>query len=363
MFQVITSLLASWASWWSPARAETTCPNGALHETKQDCPWAGVARGIQNESPTPEGVERIKSMIQKSIPGFLDQLERDRKAPGLEALWGQSRNIDESSLSTTTTPATPKTATRIVPENLLRALTSIWALPYSSDFTEGHAGLTHTYGYLFSTLETPYGYKRARYVRGEIEAGFGLPTGSLGGKPRSGTLLQNLTYFAGRIAFRAGMESAGDARGRAELELLAQQKPSGVAPGVLTFDYASLKPKRLLERIEIQSIPGMKTGGYDTQGFIEMRTDIVPFLHPNPNQKNQALLIHSIWSGHSSPVTRMAPRPPVLITVFPVEASFAEHLFDPKTLGEKVPMKARYNAVLPYPVPADQMTGQRSIQP
>ena len=36
-----------------------------------------------------------------------------------------------------------------------------------------HAGFEHTYGYIFSTLKTPYGYKRARWVRNEIETGFG----------------------------------------------------------------------------------------------------------------------------------------------------------------------------------------------
>lgn len=361
MFQVITSLLGSWASWWSPARAEAACPDSALHETQLDCPWAGVARKLQNQKISPAGLKQIKATIRKSIPGFLDQLERDRKASGLADLWGTSRNIDESSLPTTPKPS----VTRIVPENLLRAFTSIWPLPFAPDYTEGHAGLTHTYGYLFSTLQTPYGYKRARYVKGEIEAGFGLPAGLLGGLPTSGTLLQNLTYFAGRIAFRPGAsESPGDARGLQALEALAKSPSSGVAPAVLNFDYASLKPKRLLEQLEIvEPVPPGGKPEWATRIHIEMRTDLVPFLHSNPTGKNSALLIHSIAHWPSGALIRVSPPAPRLITVFPVEASFAERLFDPNALGEKVPMKARYNAVLPHPVPAEQMFGKRSIQP
>src|SRR5205823_4357190 len=40
-----------------------------------------------------------------------------------------------------------------------------------------HAGMEHTYGYLFSVLKTSFGYKRARWVSGESERGFGLKTG------------------------------------------------------------------------------------------------------------------------------------------------------------------------------------------
>lgn len=39
----------------------------------------------------------------------------------------------------------------------------------------GNAGVLHVYGYWFSTALTPYGYKRDRWVDGQLARAFGLP--------------------------------------------------------------------------------------------------------------------------------------------------------------------------------------------
>jgi hypothetical protein len=179
-------------------------------------------------------------------------------------LWGLSRNIDESNLAS---------GRRTVPANLIQFLNGYWNAPYDSDFIFGHAGLNHTYGYLFSILETPYGYKRARYVRHEIEAGFGIKEGILSGTPKQGTLLLNLTLFAGKIAFR------DDPAGRDEIDRLFKSKAKTAPLDLIKFDFTKLQPKRLNEVITTED------------QSIEMRTNLIPFLEANPHGNNSMLLI------------------------------------------------------------------------
>ncbi|WP_141215868.1 hypothetical protein [Rhodococcus sp. WWJCD1] len=42
------------------------------------------------------------------------------------------------------------------------------------DFPIGHAGLMHVYGYLLSSVETPYGLKRGRWLTADLAKAFGL---------------------------------------------------------------------------------------------------------------------------------------------------------------------------------------------
>ncbi|KJV03881.1 hypothetical protein VF34_00698 [Rhodococcus sp. PML026] len=42
------------------------------------------------------------------------------------------------------------------------------------DFPIGHAGLMHVYGYLLSSVETPYGLKRERWLSHNLAQAFGL---------------------------------------------------------------------------------------------------------------------------------------------------------------------------------------------
>lgn len=44
----------------------------------------------------------------------------------------------------------------------------------SYKFPIGHAGLMHTYGYLLSSVETPYGLKRTRWLTPDLANAFGL---------------------------------------------------------------------------------------------------------------------------------------------------------------------------------------------
>jgi len=319
MFQALISLVAS--IFGLEAKAGEPCPNPAFHESREDCPWAGITRSLEGVSDP----DLIAKTIEDAVPGFLKQLEQDGKTKGLLDLWGLSRNIDESNLAS---------GKKTVPANLIQFLNHSWNAPYDSEFIIGHAGLNHTYGYLFSILETPYGFKRARYVRHEIEAGFGLKEGIFGGHPDHGTLLLNLTLFAGKIAFR------GDAHAKSEIERLFQSKKKILPKDLARFGFKAIHPKRVVESFKTET------------DEIEMRTDLVPFVRYNPYGKNTALLIHSILIKNKDDAR--------LITVFPVEAPFMDKILKSE-VGDSLPLKLRYNAALPFTVAPEKMIGKRYL--
>ncbi len=322
MFNRILVLISSFLGFHTQAQ----CPNLALHETAADCPWAEVTRATTGiTDPT-----QLRSIIDEKAPGLMTQIDRDGTSRDLLGLWAQSRNIDESNLAT---------GIKTIPENLVQYFVSLWNVPYNSDFTIGHAGLNHTYGYLLSNLYTPYGFKRARYVSGELEAGFGLPDGILGGMPKEGTLLSNLTLFAGSIAFRDSEVSLDDF-----YDAISSGQIVSV-PELIDYPYCKLQVKRLVEVAQ------------NTQFYLELRTDIVTFPNAQSRGANTALLIYSV-DFHAP---GQAPRPR-LVTAFPVQASFATGLFDPTTMmGDQLPLKLKYNLALPVTVPAELMVGKRFI--
>ncbi|WP_222438827.1 hypothetical protein [Rhodococcus sp. BP22] len=47
-------------------------------------------------------------------------------------------------------------------------------VPGAFEFPIGHAGLMHVYGYLLSSVETPYGLKRGRWLTDDLAKAFGL---------------------------------------------------------------------------------------------------------------------------------------------------------------------------------------------
>ena len=125
--------------------------------------------------------DRLSNELAKHHPNLARQLEADRAHQKIFAKWGQSSNIDAGAKKEIVQPA------------LLSALSDIVRQPFDAKTNVANAGLLHTYGYLLSNLKTPFGYKRARWCQGEIEAGLKLPKGWLSAAPKKGTLLQNLT--------------------------------------------------------------------------------------------------------------------------------------------------------------------------
>ncbi|MBS1959034.1 MAG: hypothetical protein JST80_06140 [Bdellovibrionales bacterium] len=325
-YSVILVLLALGPQAWAQV-FDQVCPNDPLHETAQDCPWAGVSRSLKDVTD----FDVIRNTMNDKLPGFLPELESDAKSRQLLNLWGLSRNMDESNLTVKT-----------IPPNLLAFFNSILKVDYDDKFEIGHAGLNHTYGYLFSTVYTPYGYKRARYTAGEIEAGFDLPESTFGGLPPVGTLLGNMTYFAGTIAFRDPNAKLS----RIELEEILDQKQIGLSDQLAKYDFKKLKVRRLIEKVDTDKI------------YLEIRTDIVEMPLTHTKGSDTALLIYSI--DFHAPGQENRPR---IITAFPVNQAFGDGLFTQEGIDSDKPvvLKLKYNAMLPVTIPAEQMVGKRSI--
>ena len=153
-------------------------------ERAEDCPWAGAARLLSAEADAGRDVGPV---FAARTPGLLRQLDADAANPALLELWGESINYDELA-----------NGEIVRPETLAFLAARLGAAGPRGRII--HAGLEHTYGYLFSLLPTKFGFKRARWVRPDIEQGLGLPRGAAGPAPSEGTLLSNITCLAGGIA-------------------------------------------------------------------------------------------------------------------------------------------------------------------
>src|SRR5262245_58785993 len=122
----------------------------AADQQLQDAARAMVAAADAGKSVVP--------VLKKRCPHVYRQIVRDSKYPGLPALWGRCVNVDENAGKTIVHPA------------ILEAIGIVAGVPMHGPVF--HAGLQHTYGYLFSTLQTPYGLKRERWLSTHMEEGF-----------------------------------------------------------------------------------------------------------------------------------------------------------------------------------------------
>jgi hypothetical protein len=265
------------------------CP--ATGEAAEDCPWAAIGRDAANEA---------HQALPRLAPAVVGQLARDAKAPAVLAVWGSALNYNQ--IANGGYSDDPIVAPAIIDE-----LTALAGAPARRDRVV-HAGVQHTYGYLFSVLPTPFGFKRARWVQPTVNDGFGLPAGTIAPIPAAGTLLGNVTWLAGAIAF-AGEPELANAHGA----------PAVVAPAVQALDVASLHTRRLSEAV---TVAGRN---------VELRTDFVDF--PHPTAAATTWLIYSIRDdGHSR-----------LITAFPITAA-ARDKYESAPVGDAVMITTQYNA-------------------
>lgn len=241
----------------------------------------------------------VTRLLRRRCPSIVRQLERDAARPGLLRSWGRSANVDEN------------TGTTIVPVTILRAVLDLAGLAWHDEHV--HAGVMHTYGYLFSPIETPYGLKRDRWVEGQVERALGLPRRSLVPQPRSGTLLANLTYALGRIAFRGR---------RREIDTLRRFRDD--VPDAGAFAYRKLRGVRTTETF----CPARNR-------VVRLHTDLV---RTAPRSPHGALLL--LW------IEDTLDRTGSLITAFPIAgASLPEVL--PGDVEQRAEIRLRYNARIP----------------
>ena len=309
------------------------CPLPDSGETAKDCPWAGAARTLIEAAKTGQPIDVL---FEKILPGVSKQIRTDATATGMLGSWGRSLNFDEYAKAMIVNPA---------------LLTTIYQTagiprPIEPGYTEWtgvqHAGLEHTYGYLFSLLRTSFGYKRARWVQGEIETGFDLPPGVLSPLTADGSLLANITYFAGRIAFARDRTGAEDSRELAAIEL----ERDHAAKAVVDFDYSKLKRTRVLETVKVSAEQGEPRE-------VRIRIDFVPFTSastPTDPAVDSVLLVYSIVQPETGAR---------LITAFPVARNFVTGVVA-GPLGAAVPIITRYNAFV-RGLTGATLTGSRDV--
>lgn len=274
-----------------PDRQLPACPVGS--ETAADCPWASVAR---------DAITNPQTALTHTAGGIVEQLNRDSRAPAMLATWGLALNVNQKS------PTEFGTEPIVLPALVDQLMTNANVAPRRDRIV--HAGVQHTYGYLFSLLSTPYGFKRARWVQRTIDNGLGLPEGTIAPAPVSGgTLLGNVTWLAGSIAFADEPEQLK----------AANSAPANVSPAVQALDASKLAHKRLVDTVTVAG------------RTVELRTDFVELPHPTADAST--LLIYSVKDGATSR----------LVTMFPISAK-SRDTYQGVPVGDGIAITTQYNA-------------------
>ena len=260
----------------------------APDEAPQDHPWASYARKMKGETPV------------ATLPAeVLTQLRSDaRCGEELSSLWGSSLNFDEHARA------------EIVAPSIVAVLHHELNLPLPPA-PQVHAGITHTYGYLFSLLQTPFGFKRDRWVSGKSEVALGLPARAFhpDRSGQRGTLLANVTLALGRVAL---------------WDSPAAEKRLKVATCSSSPELMEWKPQGRWTRISETAST--------SSGRWEIRTDLT-----------EKYLVYSVRGPQDSKGAR-------LITGFPIEPAFSKRLIDEAgtRAQEATPIVLpRYNAFIP----------------
>jgi hypothetical protein len=282
------------------------CPLTTLGEVSEDCPWAAVARDlIKTAESAQEKEPAVQKRLEEDLPILMSRFQADRERSDWLKLWGQSLDFDELAHGVIVHPA------------IIQALAAELGSSAPNVASDPHiapAGINHTYGYLFSVLQTSFGYKRARWTRPTLDLGFGFNEPTLVPLPTAGTLFGNATYFGGRIAFR------NDGEKLAALRVHEDTIPERLR----SFDYSKLQVTRLEEKVRVGS------------DIVLLRSDLVAFPNLVPSDSNSYLLIYSVSSAKTNGA--------VLISMFPVEPSFVTTVLNPKGLGKNKAITTRYNA-------------------
>lgn len=240
----------------------------------------------------------LLSVLEVQNKSLYNQVINDSQDLNLPGFWGQSFNFDSGAKKT------------ILEDKLIAELQAKYNIVNDNKIV--HAGIMHTYGYLFSTLNTPYGFKRKRWVEPTLSYGFNLAGKSISPNPTEGTLLSNITYFAGKLAF-------SEASNIEKLDTL-----KNVSSEIKNFSYSKTKLDILDEEIN-----------YPENVKITLRTTIVKFFQKEANEENDYLLIYS-WLNRDTKEEK-------LITAFPIKRDAYLKTLDIQGLGDDRPILVRYN--------------------
>jgi hypothetical protein len=201
---------------------------------------------------------------------------------------------------------------QIVKPSILEVINGICEWQPSVQSTNSHvyhAGLLHTYGYLFSQLKTSFGYKRDRWISKNVACALGLPGNIWGPYPYNSHFFINVSFLAASIAFRTEEWMPKDLK--------------GVALPLQAFDFLRLPSTRIQETICFPN-------GFD----LFLRTDLIKFEIPSESGET-FLLIYSIRDSRD--------KQSFLITLFPVSTETAQKLLS-QEISEVENIKIQYNA-------------------
>ncbi|WP_345681840.1 hypothetical protein [Novipirellula caenicola] len=257
--------------------------------------------------------------LRVGMPRLYRHLRRVRDERDVLSRWGQSVNLDELA------------GQEIVASEITSLLGKVTDVPMNPPGV--HAGIQHTYGYLLSRIETPYGFKRDRWIRSTIEDGFGLPSQSLQALPRRGTLLGNLTVFLSQLS-------------------LCDQPAVATVGSVAAFKSSELfqvQGTRLLETFRLPK--SVSSRARPVSETYQLQTDIFPFRRRLNDTIDSRLLVYSLRKG---------TEPAKLITTFPISDKTNDELLDPGRLGRRQPIRLRFNAWVDG-FPATGVLGERTV--
>ncbi len=239
--------------------------------------------------------------IEKKLPHIAMQIRKDVRRGGPLPFWGRSRNHDELA------------GTQMVDPAILDVIAELSGVRLCH--VTPHAGLQHTYGYLFSTVETPFGFKRDRWLGTEISGPFHLHSTTLGPAPNDGTLLCNATWFASNFAYR---------RQREHLRRIQKRLAARVSPDLR-------KASLIAEHVRITQ--RVSRTWYGRQRTWILQTDVVTA------GNGPSVLIYSI----ASPTTKSHK----LTTLFPVSESGKVDLIKQAESTRLAEVEPRFNAYHP----------------
>lgn len=262
------------------------------YSLKDNLYWGHIVEDAQN-SKTP-----FMEITKKESPIIYHQIMIDSEDHQLLTFWGKSLNFDSGAKK------------QIIDDKIISELHTQFGLNEKIENYVVHAGIAHTYGYLFSNLQTPYGHKRKRWIEPTLNFAFNLQGSSLSPETMEGALLSNVTYFIGTLAFSQDQD-------RKNLKDL-----TNASSEIRSFNYYSLSVEHLEEEL-----PGFT-----------LRTSLIHFPFKREHEENEYLLIYSVLN--------QSLKREVLITAFPITHDAYKKIVDPKNLGTKQPISIRYNAYL-----------------
>ena len=124
----------------------------------------------------------------ESLPWLTESIDHDREQARFDA-WGLSTVIDEN------------VGASVISRSLFAELHRRAGI--DAEWPIGNAGLLHCYGYLLSLVETPYGFKRERWIGGELAVACGLAPHAFLPWQEGRSLLERATGAASGILARA----------------------------------------------------------------------------------------------------------------------------------------------------------------